>query len=45
MIKKYKREVTRVSQKALRGTLKQVPGKGIKDSFEFEVNTMLRKAL
>lgn len=41
----YKRKVQRITQKAQRGQLKTLPGKGMLESFEFEVNTQLNDAL
>ena len=42
---KYKRKVQRISQKAQRGQLKQLPGKGMQESFEVNVNEALAAAL
>ena len=42
---KYKRKVQRIVQQTQRGQLPTLPGKGMQESFEAEVNRALRKAL
>lgn len=44
ILEKYKRKVKRIVQTTQRGQLKTLPGKGMFESFEVEVNATLNKA-
>ena len=44
-LSKYKRKVQRIVQQTQRGQLPTLPGKGMQESFEAEVNRALREAL